>query len=306
MNNIIVVIRSAGERTLPLCVSLLRQEVNGDRVHVIHEQPFEAALRACYQLGMASTAEWMITVDADVLPRRGAVRELLDVAQNLPPNVVQVEGLVHDRLLGGLRKAGHRAYRTKLLSLALQAVPPDGTTIRPEFETLETLAQRGYPSQECQVQFGLHDHEQYYRDLYRTGFVHGQKHAHWLADVVPNWRRHLSSDNDLRVALRGFCDGLQALEAARIDVRNYGDSATIALAEMGLTEKEPLEADEISIERIVALQASYISSAPVNGSTVRRLISNYRRLGLLRILPHVAGGLLLAIGGRLRHDRDAQ
>jgi len=312
MSEPIVVIRAADERTLPLCRTLLEQQVPPHRIHTVREQPFEAALRACYRLGLESSAEWMITVDADVLPRAGAVQALLDVALSMPPDVVQVEGLVHDRLAGGLRKAGHRAYRTSILSTALPLIPANGTTIRPEFSTLSALAERGHRSHECQVFFGVHDHEQYFRDVYRTSFVHGQKHTAWLADIVPTWRDAMSSDDDLRMALRGFCDGVQSLQSARIDVRDFHESSARALIDLGLSEKQPLVDDGINMARVTALHASFAALADAARadavraarSTRQRLFANYRRFGLRRYLIHVAGGILLSIGARLRQDGD--
>jgi hypothetical protein len=307
MTNVIVVIRSVGERTLPLCRALVLREVAADRVHVIHEQPFEAALRSCYQIGLASSAEWMITVDADVLPREGAIGALLNAAQRAPARVPQVEGMIHDRLIGDWRAAGHRAYRTKFLHLALNAIPADGTTLRPEWSTLDQLDRLGHPSQQCAVLFGMHDYEQFYRDLYRTGFVHGQKHTHWLADVVPAWRNRLSTDDDLRVALRGFSDGLQAPETARIDARAYVDAAARALLDLGLTEKMPLPDDDTTIRRIAVMQSSLATAGPRGTAThLERLTVNYRRLGLARLVPYFAGGLLLELGSRLRNLADTR
>lgn len=297
MSGVIAVVRAAGERTLPACLALLRRDLPSTPIHVVREQPFEEALRACYRIGMESQAEWMLTVDADVLPRRGAVDALLAEARRLPSTVAQVEGLVHDRLFGGLRKAGHRIYRTASLPCALQAVPADGTTIRPEFATLQALAASGQRSHECAVVFGLHAYEQFFADLYRTAFVHAQKHAHWMVDVVPRWRENAHIDAELKVALRGFCDGLQSVDAARIDKRMYTESAARALEDLGLSERADLSIDDEQLDGFDRMQPSLLTGA---ASTRERLASNYRRLGLVRVIPHLTGGVLLAIGHRLR------
>lgn len=297
-STLIAVVRSAGERTLDICRRLLESELSERRVHVIAERPFEKALTHCYEIGLQSGAEWMLTVDADVLVRPGAVGELLSVARELPPNFVQLEGLVQDKLKGGYRKAGHRIYRASLLHHALASIPAAGAEIRPEFSTLERLVELGYPSFECDVVFGVHDYEQYFRDLYRKAFVHGQKHPEWAVERVPIWRDHAGLDPDLRVALRGFCNGLESGTRARIDVGAYEDLAALALSSLGLTEKEPMRAEPTVLNRIETWRSDLLRVGPVREPRTRRerIGEAHRRLGPFRLLPYAAGSVLQVLG----------
>jgi hypothetical protein len=219
---------------------LLRQ-IPEATLHVVNERPLEAALRACYRIGLDSGATWMVTLDADVLLRDGAVGELLEIARRLPDRYVKLQGLIHDKLRGRNRQGNPYVYRTKHLQRALSCLPRDGEEIRPESSTLERLSRAGYPSYTCKTLTGFHDFEQFYRDLYRKAFVHGQKHPQWVKDTLPHWRDAAERDRDFQVTMRGFLDGFQAKESARVDVRQYAEQAERALRELGLEEKTPLD-----------------------------------------------------------------
>jgi hypothetical protein len=304
----IAVIRSASERTRDGCRALLVRQLPEGAVHVLDERPFEAALRACYRIGIESDVEWMVTVDADVLPRPGAVWDLLAVAESLSDDYLQVEGLVHDKLLGGYRSAGHRAYRTRHLRKALDALPPDGTQIRPETWALERLAREGHPSTRCEVVFGVHDHEQFYRDIYRKSFVQGQKFREWLPEVVPRWRALADEDPDFRVAMRGFFDGFESPELAPLDVGRYSDRAEDALRRLGIAEKSDLPRDAVEGKSGPDLPSRVLAAQPHRRPATRydRIKSAYGRLGVVRMVPLALGSTLCLAGNGLRRMAGAR
>lgn len=299
---LIVVIRTAGERTFQVCHDLLARQVDPKHLLTVSERPFEAALRRCCEVGMESGAEWMLTVDADVLVRPGAVEELLRAARRIPDRCVQMEGLVMDKLRGSRRNAGHRIYRTAHLARVQESLPPDGSQLRPESWTLKQLSRIGFPSWQCEVVFGIHDYEQSYRDLYRKAFVHGRKHEAWVADTLPNWRAAGPVDPDLRVALRGYCDGFQTFGPVPIDPGAHADRAALALRELGIDEKPGLPASEEELsemERLVdwALEARHDGDRIGAGSRRPRtsLSLGWTRLGL-----YLLGSALNRIGDRAR------
>jgi len=300
-DSLIVVIRTAGERTFETCRALILRQVPDEAVRVLDVHPFESALRMCYQTGMESGAEWILTVDADVLVRPGAVRELLSVGCRMPSSFVQVEGLVHDKLRGRYRKAGHRLYRVKHLGQAVDLVPPPGQELRPESATLEALARIGYPSLEVDTVFGLHDYEQFRRDIYRKAFLHGRKHPQWLGEVLPSWKEDAVMDPDFAVALRGFWDGFLlngGHPSEDIDERSgYADRALIAA---GTVEKGPLtDSDLPRVEESItrALERAKRSATPV--TTGSWTLMALRRLGPVRFVPWLAGSVFRRIGGAL-------
>lgn len=83
---IVAVVRSAGERTEHARISL----IEADDVHVIREVPFEHAVRRSFELGLGS--DWLMTVDADMLPLPGAQAEMRRMAAEMRAEVFQFQG----------------------------------------------------------------------------------------------------------------------------------------------------------------------------------------------------------------------
>lgn len=268
----------------------------------MNERPFEAALRTTYRIGIECGVPWLMTLDADVLLREGAVGELLARAQRLAEPFVQIEGLVHDRFIGDYRSAGHRIYRTRYLEKALAEVPGDGAEIRPEHATLLRLEALGHPSAACDLIVGTHDYEQYFADIYRKSFVHGQKHPAWLSSVIPWWRSLADADPDFRVALRGYFDGFLSPARARIDARDQVDSGRLTLGGLGLEEKPVLSMTAGLPEELRVLQerlaADTLPKSPASRHV--RVREAYERMGAFRFIPYAIGSALGKLGERLR------
>ena len=296
----IVVIRTAGERTFEACKALILRQVPEDRLHVVDERPFEAALRRCYQIGIESDTEWMITVDADVLLRDGAINGLLAEAAAMPPDHFQVEGTVFDKLTNRARWAGLRCYRTAYLPAAASLLPNEGEQIRPESSTIHRFVDCGHPFQRSTTVYGVHDYDQYYRDVYRKVFVHASKHAHLLPELLRWWKTHAHMDADFRVALRAACDGLTASETPKADSRDYASLACNALTDLGFLDKPPLAINAIGSRDVDALLQAVRASGALDSTDTAaswtRLRTRYQRLGLLRLAPYLVGAFLSDLG----------
>jgi hypothetical protein len=185
---VVTVIRTNGERTAAACEWYAKRLFAN--VQPIRVAPFAEAVRECFRIGIASRADWLVTIDADLLVLDGALN-LLRVAKRTTG--WQVLGRVRDRLYGGIRRGGVRVYRVATLDRVLplvrdDAIRPEGDLagIVPGVEMVETVT-------------ALHDYEQWYADLYRKGAAHRIKHPNWN---VERWRK--SEDRDLRVAYAGW------------------------------------------------------------------------------------------------------
>ncbi|MBH8566032.1 hypothetical protein I8748_28375 [Nostoc sp. CENA67] len=301
-DQLIVVIRTIQERTFDACKALVVKQIPEQLVYVVSEQPFEAALRCCYQIGIDSGVKWMMTLDADVLLREGAVEAFLSEAERLPPYYLQMEGLVFDKFMGIYRKAGHRMYRTQYLSKALQCIPPERVEIRPEYATLQKMEALGFPSMEIQTVFGIHDYEQYYVDIYRKAFVHANKHSEWITHLIERWKAQASHDFDYLIALRGLYDGLMSLTQACIDRRDYIEGAHRALEELGIREKTAPTVEQIDFLLVKSI-LNQVGPIPLDTSKitpVQRLKNQYQRLGLFRLIPYLFGAILSRAGEQLK------
>jgi hypothetical protein len=248
-DSLAIIIRTAGERTVGACWELAAQQAEGITIEVIKESPFEAALQKTYEIGIGLGRPWTMTLDGDVLLRAGALSAFLAAAEALPDDYVQVEGRVHDNFFGSYRHAGHRIYRTSLLPEALKLVPLPGEQIRPEFSIIHRLALLGLRSRRLSLVMGVHDHEQFYRDVYRKAFVHGKKHPEFAAKLVTRARSKVADDPDFLVFLRGLWNGLEHSGPVSIDVKKFGNIDSM-LSEMSLAEKTPAESGQIGFETV--------------------------------------------------------
>ena len=244
-NSIVAVIRTTGERTFEVSKGLLEQQLTSDAVVVVSEAPFEAALKRTYEVGVERNARWTLTLDADVLLRKGAIDQLRAAAEQKPANAFELQGRVHDKMLGTYRRAGPRVYRTEYLHHALRQIPEPGAEIRPERVTVARMKALGWPSLRIELVAGVHDYEQSFRDIYRKCFVHAAKHLELMPHFMLRCKTLAPIDPDFLVALRGIYDGLMHVGDVRIDNEAFPKDISDMLSELGLTEKSPLSANAI-------------------------------------------------------------
>jgi len=306
---VIVVVRSVNERTADACVQSISCYNPGVLLKVVSRIPFEDTLRACYCEGALSNARWMITVDSDVLLAQDAIHKLLNLAQMMPDNCFQGEARLVDKLSGITRNVGHRIYRTKYLSAAIKLIPPAGEEIRPEYFTIQRMAELGNPSIQFNDVIGIHDYEQFYGDIYRKAFVHAQKHPEWLSRFVNRWRGHMVDDGDYLVALRGLYDGLMHTGQARIDKNFFSSLALNALKDLRLEEKDTFaySADDVQ-HKISSIIKEYNQLAPLRQSPPtppsrsKRILERAKEMGLARFLLYGMGYSLRRLGDRIEQS----
>jgi hypothetical protein len=238
-NQLTVVVRECGERTADACAALLAESLPRAMIRRVTGQPFSATLVKSFDAGLAGARPWTLCVDADVLIHPEGLRRFLAEAAHLVDGTFVAQARVFDRLLPAARPAGNHLYRTRLLAEALQLVP-HSDSLRPESDTILAMAARGKALRQSRTVIGVHDFEQHLVDIYAKAFLHATKHDMLMPLVEPIWRLLCAADDDYRVALYALRDARSAsgqLEVSR-DYCRVG--ATPALAELGLTERQPL------------------------------------------------------------------
>ena len=310
-SDVAVIIRSCGERTVEACEAIAAGQAGAENVTVIQEVPFERALRRCFEIGIERSRKWTITNDADVLLKSEAIDQLVLAAERSPARLFQVQGWILDKFFGGPRLGGPRAYRTSLLYEAISLLPSIGDSLRPETETINRMQERGYSSSELEMVLGLHDYEQYFRDVYRKAMVYSRKNEGAIAYLAGLWRTSAASDPDFQVALQGLCAGLTSLEPVRTDIRSFPRELDAVLGRCGLTEKDQLPCGQPSPERVEAWfsaaepseefyrQMRSMPSLRAENRFARRngrLRRHSRRLGLLRLIPWGVGWCACRLG----------
>ncbi len=252
-DQLVVVIRSAGERTEQLCKKLLLGVVDASQINIIREVPFESALRKSFFIGTKSDSKWLLVIDADLLVLPDSIRKIVDEANAEPDDVFHIQGIIFDKFFRDYRKAGPRIYRVNTLKKAMDLIPVDGEEIRPEYSTIKKMESEGFRSKSSEVVFGVHDFEQYYTDIYRKCVVHAFKHKSEIDILIKKWIEKIE-DNDYRIALSASVDAFLSYESVSIDKRLFEDGSKRLLDRIGLNEKsEIFDSDKIMQELIQIL-----------------------------------------------------
>jgi hypothetical protein len=236
-NNVTVVIRHTNERTVDACLNLLVSQVSSDNIQIISETPFSSAVKKTFEIGIDCNRDWTLAIDADIFVTNDCVDTLVSVAENLEDYFFEIQGRILDKFYGVPRGGGPHLYRTKYIKDAIKFIPEEGTSLRPESDTYDKMAEIGYHYYFGKEVYGLHDYEQFYKDIYRKGFLHTKKHWRHLTHFEKLWFDKKQTDFDFSVALFGFEQAQKFTETVYVD-RNFFPVELTAYLEMnGYSEK---------------------------------------------------------------------
>ncbi len=252
---------------------------------------------------MNATEEWLLVCDGDLLIDKQAISKFISETLRRADTVHHAQGFILDRLYGSVRKGGPRLYRCSEMPTLKKSIPPAGTSPRPESAMIRAHPSNNDGSIQLPYVVALHDFEQFYKDIYRKAFAHGQKHAEWAGTCLPMWKEMFLVDCDFRIAARGFCDGVQSSSRLETDIRKQAVDIEALLSEMTTDEKTPLPAD--------ALDSSWVTRVMNDSEVVRdwyrlrnapsltwhqRTLQRWRQLGTLRSLVWACGSALIRTG----------
>ena len=283
LHDVTVVVRSVGERTEAACCHLLAQQFPKDNIfRVVNEAPHAAAFMKCLQVGMEQQRPWTLIVDADVLPLPSALAQLHALAVRAHPKILTVQGYVLCKYFGSIRPSGHNLFRTALLPKAIECVP-DRPGLLPESETVANMATLGHPQIEVpEIVIGLHDYEQYYRDICCKSFLQIRRHGKYAMKVFePLWGHGQANDADYKMALQVLHSEIELDSRQMLDYRSRPDDIIDKLMRNAdLQEKEPLPSDAYSAAQIATIMDAF--KPPPGVAAYRGLISYFSLLGPLR------------------------
>lgn len=253
LDSITIIIRSVGERTEAICKKLiLEQGVPENAIHIINEAPFSKAMKVGFEIGIQENRHWTFCVDADLLLRPGSISKMIELGDNMPKNVCEIQGFILDKFYGGARMGGAHVYRTEYLKNVIERIPEEGKDIRPESHALEAMKDSGFPWVSVNELVGLHDFEQRYEDIFRKCFIHAIKHQTFLDLFIPLWKSRAFFDKDYQVALSGLAAGIEYIGEVRIDFR--ADYLETGLKRIGFDEKLALDInfwDLQAVEKVI-------------------------------------------------------
>ncbi|MFA5703780.1 MAG: hypothetical protein WC982_09735 [Advenella sp.] len=230
-----IIVRTVGERTADECIR--RASLEGDVDVISGCTPFFRVLEETYKLGSTYDQEWVPVVDGDVLLTEGKITAAVKVLSEMN-GVFCLDGKTDDKILNMKRRAGIHIYRRDLMEAALQYVTE---SIKPETRARQAMelnhAARTYVGD---IVFGLHDYEQYYRDLYRKAYLQVKKLGGKIGRVKKKYPMWAQNDDDYKAILAGHIAGTERRYKHVFDAAQYY-GADDAIARLGLREKAPYE-----------------------------------------------------------------
>jgi hypothetical protein len=239
LNDVTVILRESGERTAKLAYALLTQIFAESQIFRVSEVPFSAALRRSFRIGIEQQRTWTLCIDADVLVLKSGVEELVNVARLQPDHVFELQGMVFDKLFGYFRPAGNHLYRSRMLNEALSLIPSEGSSLRPEYDTLLAMHSKGFRHIQLFTSMGLHDFEQDYEAIFHKCFLQSKKHANHAAYLQQHWKMRQDDDDDFLVAMHAFELGTQHTGQVLVDRRFNASTASQVVDKLSLKAKSP-------------------------------------------------------------------
>jgi len=203
-----VVIRSAGERSLPLCQRSV--EINGLDYETIKVSPFWKAVLSTFEIGIRKKRAYTIGLDADIILKKNAIKI---ICQNLrqSSNYWKYDFRLQDRFYPR-PIAGVHVYQTAILPLSLNHQPQNLKKIpKPEREFCYQLKKIGYNDICINQVIGRHGYDQYYRDIYQRFRHRAVRNPEDKRQLFDRYRYPNSNDPELLVAYLGWLDGEKTL-----------------------------------------------------------------------------------------------
>lgn len=239
-----IVIRTVGERSLPLCIGSVQEQKRN--YQIVSISPFIRAVQKTFELGLNRPDDLLLAVDADIILKPEIVQQIESKAEELltlNPNLFRIDLLLSDKFRGHI--AGCHVYVNEYSAIFadyFKNVKYDPTERRPESKNIALCRKKhGLSSIDLKLEVGTHDFEQYYKHIfvkYYNRAVRDMKSYDKIRQCVASKAEKYPEDKDFLVALRGLEAG-RGQVTMRLDASAYPD-VTNLLASMGLTEKRPL------------------------------------------------------------------
>lgn len=237
LQDITVVIRSSNERTIQSCLGLVKRQIPENQVFEVNERPFSKAVKKTFEIGIREGKKWTLAIDADILVKDHAISEMISSFSKLDNSYYVYQGYIFDKFYQKFRRGGPHLYRTSLLKKAINLIPKEGTSLRPESATYLKMKELGYHYFYDTKWFGLHDFEQYYEDIYRKFFLHAKKHQHQAPSFLETWKNEILEDKDVVYALKGLSDGLIFEGITYVDTDFFKKKSAHLIEQLNFVEK---------------------------------------------------------------------
>jgi hypothetical protein len=271
--------------------------MSGENIFVINERPFSSAMKVSYQLGIDQKLTWTYVIDADILLKEGAVKEMLAVIEKMPGHTLGISGELLDKLHGAKRSAGNHLFRTKYLARLIDHIKSyENESIRPESSAIRQLHQQGYIFKKNRLFIGLHDFEQHYYDIARKAFTHSKKHSKHLSEFISFWTRKAPADHDFKAALFGLSKSVLYQNDVKINADDFVQLNKEVTEQFGRKSEAVSDFSITSFDDVMEAmhdQANYFTAdAELNQKYEKKFRSMFNELSYLNIIKSVLGKIV--------------
>lgn len=200
MDNVSCVIRSVGERTEKLCYKNL-SEIGLNPV-IVTGNPFYATLKRSFNEAIKMDKEYcvMVMIDADCIPFQGEILEFINKAISICE--YSVLSKMDCFIFGMIRRNGARVYKTEKLKKTVKLIE--------NIDRPESSLHKEYGIKHIDIVCCKHGYEQYFRDLWRTVYMHGIKSrdSKVLKKRYEYWKSQL--DIESRICATAYEEGIKS------------------------------------------------------------------------------------------------
>ena len=241
-----IVLRTVGERTCDAASRIARMQVGRD-VRVVGGDTHEEAIACTYRAASKSSAEWIVAIDADVLLLRDGIARLRTRLAACPVDTGVFYPGVFDKLYRMKRWAGLQVYRRARLDEIVAHFDKvrSQQTLKVEGRTIAEYRRNGGGVVFSHEVFALHDFWQYYRDLYRKGYLNALRNPGYNSRARRLWLKWGRKDADYRVLRAALEQALAERRQLSNSVHDFSrEELDATLSALGLDEKPPLDLDD--------------------------------------------------------------
>ncbi|MBX2898795.1 MAG: hypothetical protein KF775_04070 [Cyclobacteriaceae bacterium] len=236
-NDVFVLIRYSGERTLALCRKLIENEVP---THLIHVSPVFPSFNECFKFGLEeaikSQKEFSVFIDADILIRSGStLGRLVERLRTRDSEVCAVAGYTMDKFHLGSKAGGIHLYRTSIFKLIWNDLDSFIEDPRPETRAKEIMVLRYNKTIDYVEEINcFHDFFQFRRDIVRKISFRLKKSNNLLNSYYVYFKKLRFFYADYRLAY-------QTLSRLELNANNKSSFLNIDYSRLKFSEKSDLK-----------------------------------------------------------------
>ena len=246
IKDITVVIRSAGERTLDLCHSIVSEQVYEKNIFILELKPFSKAVFRTFEIGIEHNNKWTLAIDADVLISKTAIQRMIDdvTEVNFQNKIFVYQGNILCNVFQKPRPGGCHMYQTMYLKRALSFCKQTEKNLKPESSIYKKMNELGLYTYVNDKIYGIHDYFQWNKDMYKSGFFQAIKHPKESYTLLKEWKNKLNKDIDFEALIEGWKYGVSFTKKIEVNSSFFEDILVDEYKKTKLIEKSMIQKSE--------------------------------------------------------------